>query len=113
MRAGGDRRNVLDSEGHRVDGHENEVSEGDDSESSEEKECAGYQENEDDDLDDEDDRDEDEMPSERFRRGGDIPSDLDIGSECGSAGSEDPIDDEEGDWNIMGAALERDFLGLE
>lgn len=92
-----------------MDGHENQVSEGEDSESSEEKECAGYLENEDDDAE----RDEDEMPSERFRRGGDIPSDLDMGSECGSAGSDDPIDDDEGDWNIMGAALERDFLGLE
>lgn len=56
--------------------------------------------------------DEDEMPSQRFRRGGDLPSDLDIGDE--SVGSNDPIDEEDdGDWNMMGAALEREFLGLE
>lgn len=63
---------------------------------------------------DEDEDEEDEMPSERFRRGGDLPSDLDIGSDCGSVGSEDPIDEEDdGDWNMMGAALEREFLGME
>jgi RNA polymerase II subunit A C-terminal domain phosphatase len=29
-------------------------------------------------------------------------------------GSEDPIDEvDDGDWNMMGAALEREFLGLE
>lgn len=60
------------------------------------------------------DEDDDEMPSARFRRGEDLPSDLDIGSECGSVGSNDPIDeDDDGDWNMMGAALEREFLGLE
>lgn len=64
--------------------------------------------------DDDDDDDEDEMPSARFRRGGDLPSDLDIGSDCGSVGSNEPIDeDDDGDWNMMGAALEREFLGLD
>lgn len=71
-----------------------------------EKEVEGYNFDE--------DEDDDEMPSARFRRGEDLPSDLDIGSECGSAGSNDPIDeDDDGDWNMMGAALEREFLGLE
>lgn len=61
-----------------------------------------------------DDDDDDEMPSTRFRRGGDLPSDLDIGSDCGSDGSNDPLDEEnDGEWNMMGAALEREFLGLE
>ncbi|XP_058834054.1 RNA polymerase II subunit A C-terminal domain phosphatase [Topomyia yanbarensis] len=56
--------------------------------------------------------DEDESPSAKFRRGGDLPSDLDMGSN--SEGSEDPIDDvDDGDWNMMGAALEREFLGLD
>lgn len=74
---------------------------------------SGGSEKEGDDYAD-DDVDDDEMPSERFRRGGDLPSDLDMGSECGSAGSEDPIDEEDdGDWNMMGAALEREFLGME
>ncbi|XP_050073858.1 RNA polymerase II subunit A C-terminal domain phosphatase [Anopheles maculipalpis] len=55
---------------------------------------------------------EDESPSAKFRRGGDLPSDLDMGSN--SEGSEEPIDDvDDGDWNMMGAALEREFLGLD
>ncbi|XP_059620259.1 RNA polymerase II subunit A C-terminal domain phosphatase [Phlebotomus argentipes] len=57
--------------------------------------------------------DDDEMPSTKFRRGGDLPSDLDIGSNDGSEGSENPLDDDDGDWNMMGAALEREFLGLD
>ncbi|XP_055627191.1 RNA polymerase II subunit A C-terminal domain phosphatase [Toxorhynchites rutilus septentrionalis] len=56
--------------------------------------------------------DEDESPSAKFRRGGDLPSDLDMGSN--SEGSNDPMDDvDDGDWNMMGAALEREFLGLD
>lgn len=61
-----------------------------------------------------DDEDEDEMPSTKFRRGEELPSDLDIGSDCNSADSNEPTDDvDDGDWNMMGAALEREFLGLE
>lgn len=81
--------------------------------------------------------DDDETPSAKFRRGRNssycyseilydgheinlllsslgenLPSDLELGSN--SEGSEDPIDEEDdGDWNMMGAALEREFLGLE
>lgn len=55
--------------------------------------------------------DPDEMPSARFRRGCDLPSDLDMGSN--SEGSQDPIDDDDGEWVSMGSALEREFLGLE
>ncbi|XP_053672862.1 RNA polymerase II subunit A C-terminal domain phosphatase [Anopheles nili] len=56
--------------------------------------------------------DDDESPSAKFRRGGDLPSDLDMGSN--SEGSNEPIDDvDDGDWNMMGAALEREFLGLD
>ncbi|KFB46902.1 hypothetical protein ZHAS_00014910 [Anopheles sinensis] len=56
--------------------------------------------------------DEDESPSAKFRRGEDLPSDLDMGSN--SEGSDEPIDDvDDGDWNMMGAALEREFLGLD
>lgn len=58
--------------------------------------------------------DDDEMPSTKFRRGEELPSDLDIGSECNSADSHEPTDElDDGDWNMMGAALEREFLGLE
>lgn len=57
--------------------------------------------------------DDDEMPSEKFRRGEGLPSDLDCESES-SKGSEEPIDDvDDGEWNMMGAALEREFLGLD
>ncbi|XP_019533693.3 RNA polymerase II subunit A C-terminal domain phosphatase [Aedes albopictus] len=56
--------------------------------------------------------DDDESPSSKFRRGCGLPSDLDMGSN--SAGSDDPVDDvDDGDWNMMGAALEREFLGLD
>lgn len=56
---------------------------------------------------------EDESPVEKFRRGCDLPSDLDMGSN--SENSSDPNDNEgdDGDWNMMGAALEREFLGLD
>ncbi len=55
----------------------------------------------------------DEMPSARFRRGCDLPSDLDMGSD-NSQGSQDPIDeDDDATWVSMGSALEREFLGLE
>lgn len=73
--------------------------------------------NDDDDRDNADDceanhntSDDDEIPSKKFRRGGNLPSDI---SDCGSVGSEDPIESDDGDWNMMGAALEREFLGLE
>lgn len=59
-----------------------------------------------------DDVDPDETPSARFRRGCDLPSDLDMGSD-NSQGSQDPIDDDDGEWVSMGSALEREFLGLE
>ncbi|KRT84510.1 hypothetical protein AMK59_1798 [Oryctes borbonicus] len=52
----------------------------------------------------------DEFPSTKFRRGEKLDSDLDIG-DSNSEGSLDPPDDvEDGEWNMMGAALEREFL---
>lgn len=60
---------------------------------------------------------EDESLVDKFRRGGDMPSDLDMGSNDGSgdsANSDDANDDgDDGDWNMMGAALEREFLGMD
>ncbi|XP_055848232.1 RNA polymerase II subunit A C-terminal domain phosphatase [Episyrphus balteatus] len=56
--------------------------------------------------------DEDEMPSTKFRRGEHLPSDLDIGSESND-GSDPQDNEDDGDWNMMGAALEREFLGLD
>lgn len=53
------------------------------------------------------------MPSTKFRRGEALPSDLDLGENesADSPGSEDPPDEiDDGDWNMMGAALEREFL---
>ncbi|EDW92560.1 RNA polymerase II subunit A C-terminal domain phosphatase [Drosophila yakuba] len=55
--------------------------------------------------------DDDEMPSAKFRRGEDLPSDLELGSDSNS--EKDPEDEDDGEWNMMGAALEREFLGLE
>ncbi|XP_075165552.1 RNA polymerase II subunit A C-terminal domain phosphatase Fcp1 [Haematobia irritans] len=64
--------------------------------------------------DDDEDEEEEEMPSEKFRRGGNLPSDLEMGSDSndGSDGN-NPDEEDDGDWNMMGAALEREFLGLE
>lgn len=62
--------------------------------------------------DNNDSDDDDDDPAVRFRRGGALPDDLDLGDN-----SQDSIDDfEEGDneddreWNALGAALEREFL---
>lgn len=62
---------------------------------------------------------EEESLVDKFRRGGDLPSDLDMGSNDDdgsgdSANSDDANDDgDDGDWNMMGAALEREFLGMD
>lgn len=55
---------------------------------------------------------EDESPVDKFRRGCDLPSDLDMGSDNNSSDNDEEEGDD-GDWNMMGAALEREFLGLE
>lgn len=63
-----------------------------------------------------DDDDEKGTVAEKFRRGEDLPSDLDLGSHDSgdTEGSNNDNDDEDdGDWNMMGAALEREFLGME
>lgn len=53
----------------------------------------------------------DEFPSTKFRRGEELSSDLDIGQGSNSDGSVEPPDEiDDGDWNMMGAALEREFL---
>ncbi|KAK4885584.1 hypothetical protein RN001_001855 [Aquatica leii] len=54
---------------------------------------------------------DDEFPSTKFRRGEELGSDLDIGQESNSDGSAEPPDEiDDGEWNMMGAALEREFL---
>ncbi|XP_063238173.1 RNA polymerase II subunit A C-terminal domain phosphatase isoform X2 [Bacillus rossius redtenbacheri] len=59
----------------------------------------------------ESDDEEEESPSAKFRRGEALPSDLDLGTEENSEGSEGPLDSgDDGEWNMMGAALEREFL---
>lgn len=54
-----------------------------------------------------------ESPADKFRRGGDLPSDLDMGSNIGSDASTSDDQDDGGDWHLMGAALEREFLGSD
>lgn len=60
------------------------------------------------------DEETEDMPSTKFRRGEALPSDLDLGeNDSDSPGSEGPPDPDEmddGEWNMMGAALEREFL---
>lgn len=59
----------------------------------------------------EDESTADEFPSTKFRRGEELSSDLDIGQGSNSDGSVEPPDEiDDGDWNMMGAALEREFL---
>ncbi|KAH8261273.1 hypothetical protein KR044_006260 [Drosophila immigrans] len=63
--------------------------------------------------DEENEEDDDEMPSAKFRRAGEeLPSDLEMGSDSNSENNQDDEGDD-GEWNMMGAALEREFLGLE
>lgn len=64
------------------------------------------------DSDNDDDDDDSDDPVTCFRRGQDLPDDLDLGDN-----SQDSVDDLEADdleddreWNAMGAALEREFL---
>ncbi|XP_011875517.1 PREDICTED: RNA polymerase II subunit A C-terminal domain phosphatase isoform X2 [Vollenhovia emeryi] len=63
------------------------------------------------DSDDDDNNDSDDDLVARFRKGGDLPDDLDLGDN-----SQDSVDDLEEDneddreWNALGAALEREFL---
>lgn len=68
---------------------------------------------EDDDDDDDDEKDEDteddETISSKFRRGEDLPSDLDIDYNTEENSDEDP-GGSDGELNLMGAALEREFL---
>ncbi|KAM7345800.1 RNA polymerase II subunit A C-terminal domain phosphatase Fcp1 isoform 2-T2 [Cochliomyia hominivorax] len=74
--------------------------------------CAGEEDKSS--SDDNKDDEEDEMPSEKFRRGGDLPSDLEMGSDSNDdSDGNNPDEEDDGDWNMMGAALEREFLGLE
>lgn len=53
----------------------------------------------------------DESPSIKFRRGEELDSELDIGQESNSEGSDEPVDEvDDGEWNMIGAAIEREFL---
>ncbi|EDW73914.1 uncharacterized protein Dwil_GK19439 [Drosophila willistoni] len=65
----------------------------------------------DDDDDNANEDDDDDMPSAKFRRGEKLPSDLEMGSDSNSENNQE--DEDDGEWNMMGAALEREFLGLE
>lgn len=57
-----------------------------------------------------------DSPCAKFRRGEELPSDLDVDSPEGEEsasndGSDEPPDEvDDGEWNMMGAALEREFL---
>ncbi|CRL03381.1 CLUMA_CG016389, isoform A [Clunio marinus] len=62
----------------------------------------------------EDDDDEEESPSAKFRRGEEISSEFELDSNDSVESVEQPGDEEDdGEWNMMGAALEREFLGYE
>lgn len=58
------------------------------------------------------DEDDDDDPVTRFRRGEDLPDDLDLGDNSQDSVEDLEIMDNEDDreWNAMGAALEREFL---
>ncbi|XP_076622872.1 RNA polymerase II subunit A C-terminal domain phosphatase Fcp1 isoform X1 [Colletes latitarsis] len=73
-------------------------------ESSEDDDSSGREDS----LDDDDDDD----PVTRFRRGEDLPDDLDLGDNSQDSVEDLEIMDNEDDreWNAMGAALEREFL---
>lgn len=52
----------------------------------------------------------DEFPSTKFRRGENLDSDMDIGDSNSEGSIEPPDEVDDGEWNMMGAALEREFL---
>lgn len=53
----------------------------------------------------------DEFPSSKLQKREQLENDLDLGQESNSEGSVEPPDEvDDGEWNIMGAALEREFL---
>ncbi|KZC10842.1 PREDICTED: RNA polymerase II subunit A C-terminal domain phosphatase [Dufourea novaeangliae] len=62
--------------------------------------------------DTQDDDDDDDDPVTRFRRGENLPDDLDLGDNSQDSVEDLEIMDNEDDreWNAMGAALEREFL---
>lgn len=91
---------------------------------------SSNEEDDDNKEEEEEEDDDDEMPSAKFRRGitynrlgrplinplflsagEDVPSDFEIGSDSNSENNQE--DEDDGEWNMMGAALEREFLGLE
>lgn len=60
---------------------------------------------------DEEEGDDDDDPVTRFRRGEDLPDDLDLGENSQDSIGDPPEDDgDEREWNALGAALEREFL---
>ncbi|KAL7304939.1 hypothetical protein TKK_0002737 [Trichogramma kaykai] len=64
------------------------------------------------DLDEDEDEDDEEDPVTKFRHGGDLP-DLDLGdtNSLDVSDLENDTYDDNSEWNAMGAALEREFLG--
>lgn len=64
------------------------------------------------DSDDDDNNDSDDDLVARFRRGGELPDDLDLGDNSQDSVDDFEEDDNEDDreWNALGAALEREFL---
>ncbi|KAK0091068.1 hypothetical protein PV326_003806 [Microctonus aethiopoides] len=67
----------------------------------------------DDDNDNDGNKDDDEDPITVFRRGGSLPDDLDLGEYASQDSVEIPDileEDDDREWNAMGAALEREFL---
>lgn len=68
-------------------------------------------EDEDDDDDDDETKEvdsDDETINSKFRRGMGLPSDLDLEYNT-EEGTEEDVESD-GEWNVMGAALEREFL---
>lgn len=56
--------------------------------------------------------DDEESLATKFRRGEELPSDVELAEES-TASDDAPDEISDGDWNMMGAALEREFLGSE
>lgn len=65
-------------------------------------------------MDDLNNSTEDDMRSRRFKLGESLEKDLELEESQDSDGSVEPPDEvDDGEWNIMGAALEREFLSNE
>nr|XP_050865441.1 RNA polymerase II subunit A C-terminal domain phosphatase isoform X1 [Vespula vulgaris]XP_050865442.1 RNA polymerase II subunit A C-terminal domain phosphatase isoform X1 [Vespula vulgaris] len=90
---------------------DDDADDGDDNDDDDDVDDGGNDDDENEDDDEDEDNDDDNDLTTRFRRGEDLPDDLDLGDNSQDSVDLEPIENEDDrEWNAMGAALEREFL---